>query len=298
MHIDEAIQLFLDHLVVERQSSSHTVTAYAGDLADLATFAIDQSGEELVCVTPELCEQYARSLRIRRLAAATIARRLSAGRAFTRFLVGEGHLPVLPFHGVPMPKQPQRLPATLTVDDVKAMLREPDETTAKGVRDTAVLTTLYSSGLRVSELTGLDMGDVAFEGGFVRCRGKGGKERMVPLGRVAIVKIESYLRDARPELVKLPAEPALFVSNRGRRFSRTTIFYMVKRYALKAGLDPTKISPHTLRHSFATHLLEGGASLRAIQEMLGHSNIATTELYTHVTTEFLREEYTLNHPRA
>jgi len=232
MHIDEAIQLFLDHLVVERQSSSHTVTAYAGDLADLAAFAIDQSGEELVCVTPGLCEQYARSLRLRRLASATIARRLSAGRAFTRFLVGEGHLSVLPFHGVPMPKQPQRLPATLTVQDVKAMLCEPNEDTAGGIRDTAVLTTLYSSGLRVSELTGLDMGDVAFEGGFVRCRGKGGKERMIPLGRVAIARIERYLRDARPELVKLPAEPALFISNRGRRFSRTTIFYMVKRYAL------------------------------------------------------------------
>ncbi len=299
MHIDQATQLFIDHLVVERQSSPHTIAAYAGDLADLAAFVVgEDAAGGLELLTSDRCLRYAHSLRTRGLEPATIARRLSAARSFTKYLVAEGHLNELPFASVPIPKRPGRLPFTLSVDDVKRLLAQPDGDEPVQQRDRCVLTVLYSSGMRVSELIGLRMGDVAFEGGFVRCRGKGGKERMVPLGRVALAELDLYLLRSRPALVSSPSESALFVSNRGRRFSRSGLFYLVKRHALRAGLDSTRISPHTLRHSFATHLLEGGASLRAIQEMLGHANIATTELYTHVTAEFLREEYSLTHPRA
>jgi len=298
VHIDAAVQLFLDYLLVERQSSKHTVAAYGSDLAGFAGLIVERTDGDVASLTPDVCERYGLHLAETGLAKSTIARKLSACRSFTRFLVASGHLSHLPFSGVPSPKLPRRLPHALTVQEALRLIHQPDEETITGLRDAAVLTTLYATGMRVSEVVGLDLGDVAFQGGFVRCRGKGDKERLVPLGRIAVCLIRKYLADARFGLATSPSETALFLSNRGRRLSRTTLFIMVKRHALKAGLDPRRISPHTLRHTFATHLLEGGANLRAIQEMLGHSSISTTELYTHVTADFLREEYALRHPRA
>ncbi len=230
-------------------------------------------------------------------APATALRRMAAVRGLFRHLVRDGILTADPSQAVPLPKRGRRLPGARTVEEVKRLLAVPDQATARGQREAALLTLLYSSGLRVSELCGLDVGDLDFRTGFLRCLGKGGKERVVPVGRVALDLCARYINGPRREMAALGAT-ALFVSNKGGRYSRSGVFRLVKRAALAAGLDPERISPHTLRHSFAVHLLEGGAGLRDIQEMLGHASLATTELYTHVTTEFLREQYEMAHPRA
>jgi integrase/recombinase XerD len=297
MTLDEAIQLYLDHLQVDRQRSPNTLAAYGTDLARFAGFALGRGIEGVEGLTRELAQAYAAELAGRELAATTVARHLSAVRGLTRFLAGEGHIADTPFDTIRGPKLPSRLPHALTVPEIMRLLDQPDTSTPVGLRDHALLTVMYATGLRVSEVCALNATMVSLREAFVRVRGKGSKERVVPLGRVAIERLGASLLDARPRLQGKP-RPELFLSRLGRRMSRTTVFVAVKRHAIAAGIAPDRISPHTLRHSFATHLLEGGADLRAIQEMLGHSDIATTEIYTRVTRDFLRESYALAHPRA
>ncbi len=295
MNLDAAIQVYLDALAIERGLAANTLAAYGADLALLAEFLEAQGVARIGDVTEAHVLAFASSLAEH--APATALRRMAALRGFLRHLVRDGLLPVDPSRAVPLPKRGRRLPGVLTVEEVKRLLVEPDPRTERGQREAALLTLLYSSGLRVSELCGLNVGDLDFRTGFLRCMGKGGRERVVPVGRVALDLCARYINGPRLTLAR-PGEPALFVSNKGGRYSRSGVFRLVKRLALGAGLDPCAISPHTLRHSFAVHLLEGGAGLRDIQEMLGHASLATTELYTHVTTEFMLEQYEMAHPRA
>lgn len=298
MEIDEAIGLFVDHLLVEEQRAANTVAAYADDLARFSIFSAARGLTDLASLEPDLFRGYLGELRQRGYAPATIARRISALRTWVRFLVRSDCLTTDPISGLPSPRRIRQLPRTLTVEEVLGLLEVPDDDNPHGLRDGVILMTLYATGMRVSELADLRTSDLSLSKALVRCRGKGGKERVIPLGARVIDKLRRYLGEARPHLLENPAEDAVFVSNRGKKYSRIGLYQMVRRYARRAGLDDRGISPHTLRHSFATHLLEGGADLRAIQEMLGHSVLTTTELYTHLSTTFLEEEYSRAHPRA
>jgi integrase/recombinase XerD len=295
--VDDAIQVYLDALAVERAASRHTLAAYGSDLAKFADYLEAAGVSDIGDVRREHVVGFASGAAAAGLAISTTVRRQSAVRGLFRHLVREGLSRTNPAESVPLPRRPRKLPSVLSVDEVKRLLAASDESTSTGLRDATILTLLYSSGLRVSELCGLDIGDVDRVTGFLRCRGKGGKERVVPIGRVALGKLALYLEGPRAEGPGAE-QAALFVSAKGTRISRTTVFRIVKRAAARAGIAPERISPHTLRHSFATHLLEGGANLRDIQEMLGHASLATTELYAHVTGEFLREQYGMYHPRA
>lgn len=298
MNVDEAIQAFLDALAAEGRAARNTLAAYGHDLSLLAEFLEARGISDVRDVRQEHITFFASWLTARGAAATTLARRMAAVRRFFRHLLIDGVVQTNPTDRVPLPRRPQTLPKVLTLDEVRMLLAAPGEATSLAIRDTALLTLMYSTGLRVSEVCGLDVGDLDAASGFVRCMGKGSKERMVPIGRVAVERCARWIASARQFLLTDPMEPALFLSRRGGRLSRSGVFRIVQRAAQQAGLDPRRLSPHTLRHSFATHLLEGGAGLRDIQEMLGHSSIATTELYAHVTTSFLREQHAMFHPRA
>ncbi|OTA40541.1 MAG: site-specific tyrosine recombinase XerD [Symbiobacterium thermophilum] len=230
-------------------------------------------------------------------ATATIARRLAALKAFYQFLVREKRIKTDPTANLESPKLEKRLPRVLTVGEVERLLAQPDPSHPAGLRDRAMLELLYATGIRVSELVSLNLADVNLETGYIRCIGKGSKERIVPLGSLAIHWVQEYLQSGRPKLVKDRQEPALFVNHHGHRLTRQGFWKIVKKYAHDARIDK-EITPHTLRHSFATHLLENGADLRSVQEMLGHADISTTQIYTHVTKGRLKEVYARTHPRA
>ncbi len=298
MLLDDSVQVYLDTLAVERGFSAHTLAAYGGDLALLVGWLEERGTTRPSEVSPSALQAFVAELAERGEATATVVRRLAAVRGLFRHLVREGIADEDPSAEIPLPRRGKRLPGFLSIDEVKALLASREGETPPLVRDRALLTFLYASGTRVSELCGLDLADVDFRSGFLRCFGKGDKERWVPLGRVALERCAAYLERARPHFCRSREEPALFLSGKGCRYSRSGVFRLVKRAAQDARLDPRAVSPHTLRHSFAVHLLEGGAGLREIQEMLGHASLATTEIYTHVTTEFLREQYDLSHPRA
>jgi integrase/recombinase XerD len=285
------LQAFLDTLAVERGLSTHTVEAYGRDLRHHFRFLAEAG-----VIAPRAVEEvhlilYLGSLRRAGLAPATVMRRLSAVRAFYRYLVREELLTTDPTTNLPTARLLRRLPSVLAVEEVERLLVQPDTDTPRGLRDRAMLELLYATGLRVSELVGLARGDLNLDLGLVRCVGKGGKERIVPVGQPARRAVQAYLASRRD------AAPALFLGNKGRPLTRVAFWRIIARYARQAGIRGA-VSPHTLRHSFATHLLEGGADLRAIQELLGHSSIATTQIYTHVTVDRLREVYRAYHPRA
>jgi integrase/recombinase XerD len=298
MRFDDAVQVYLDSLAVERGFSRHTLAAYGGDLTLLSGFLEERGVARVADVTDDHLLAFVTLLSVRGEATTSIVRRLAAIRGLFRHLAREGLIAEDPSAEIPLPRREKRLPGILSIEEARALLASREGSEPARVRDCALLTFLYASGMRVSELCGLDLADVDFVSGFVRCFGKGGKERWVPLGRVALERCLAYLERARPAFCRGLDEPALFLSGKGCRYSRSGVFRLVKRAALDAKLDPREVSPHTLRHSFAVHLLEGGAGLREIQEMLGHASLATTEIYTHVTTEFLREQYDLSHPRA
>jgi integrase/recombinase XerD len=229
--------------------------------------------------------------------ATSVARALSAVRSFHRFLVREGLTDRDPAVGVPQPRLPRSLPRPLPVDDVRRLLETPDPGSPSGMRDRAILELLYGSGLRISELTGLDVDDVDLEGESVRVLGKGGKERDVPVGSFARDAVGAYLTRVRPALATVATRGALFLNARGGRLSRQSCARLLGRYVRLAGIE-RRVTLHTLRHSFATHLLEGGADVRVVQELLGHASVATTQIYTLVTSQHLREVYEAAHPRA
>jgi len=291
---------FLAYLAVERGASAHTIEAYRRDLAAYVTLLEGRGVRQADAVSRDDLTAYVMELRDTRLAMSSIERKVASVKSFHKFLVREGVTDNHPTARMPLPKVPDRLPEVITVDEAEALLSQPFPQEPSGLRDRAILETLYGCGVRVSELTGLDLDDLALDEGFIRVYGKGRKERDVPVGGAALRALTEYLAHGRPYLRQKKSaarnDPcAVFVSVRGARLSRQTVFAIVRKYGGRVGLQ---LHPHTLRHSFATHMLEGGADLRALQEMLGHSDISTTQVYTHVDRQHVREEYLSTHPRA
>jgi integrase/recombinase XerD len=295
---------FLIHLTVERGLAANTLTAYRRDLRRYVGFltarGIMTAGQVDDIVVRSFIASVSASTHGPDAApykATSVSRVLSAVRSFHRFLVGEGVAEQDPTSEVVRPRVPRPLPHPLGVEEVRRLIEAPAPSTPTGLRDRAILEVLYGAGVRVSELTGLDVDDLDLEGGFVRVTGKGGKEREVPIGRQAQRAVGSYLTRARPRLVGQRTRGALFLNTRGGRLSRQACAKLLGAYASRAGIG-RRVSPHDLRHSFATHLLEGGADVRVVQELLGHASVATTQIYTLVTREHLREVYYTAHPRA
>ncbi len=299
----EAISNFLDYLTVEKGLSQNTIEAYRNDLQQLADF-MQEEAKKLGVIPPwaafnrQSMLSYLLSLKERSYAPTTVARKVAAVKSFFSFMVSEGIMKANPIEGVGSPKIGKALPKPISVSQVRRLLEQPVKLAGSDAkRDRAMLELLYASGMRVSELVSLNLDDIDIEGGYVRCFGKGHKERLIPIHQQAASTIEDYIKENRPRLVHSKDERALFVNARGERLTRQGLWQILKEYAKSAELG-TDITPHTLRHSFATHMLNGGADLRSVQELLGHANITTTQVYTHLTTEHIRNSYEKAHPRA
>jgi integrase/recombinase XerD len=295
--VSEPIVRYLRHLEVERRAATNTLDAYRRDLARLDAFAADR-GVAVDAVTRQDLEALVRDTMAAGLSPTSSARLVATLRGFYRFLRLTGAVAVNPADDLRAPRVFASLPRFLSAEDVDALLAAPDVATPKGLRDRALIEVLYATGLRVSELVGLRITDVRLDEGYLQCLGKGSKQRLVPLGDVAIEWVRRYLDGSRPQLAKGRPSPWLFVNARGgKRLSRLGFWKLLKEYGRRAGVR-THLSPHVLRHSFATHLLERGADLRAIQAMLGHADLSTTQIYTHVLEARLRQVYDRFHPRA
>lgn len=303
MDLTAELDRYLRHLAIERGRSPHTLAAYRRDLTRLIDDLAFAGVTEVATVSPDHLTAFARGLREgdAPLAPSSVARMLSSVRGFTRFLVDEGRLASDPALELVAPKLPDRLPKALTIAQVEALLAATEGDEPAALRDRALLELLYATGARVSEAVALNVDDLTGEQGtaeFVRLFGKGGKERLVPVGSFARTAIDAYLVRARPLLsARGRATPALFLGVRGARLSRQNAWLLLRAAAERAHLD-LEISPHSLRHSFATHLLQGGADVRVVQELLGHASVATTQIYTRVTADALRDMYVTAHPRA
>ena len=299
----EAIDNFLDYLAVEKGFSENTVAAYRNDLHQLASF-IEAEAAKRGTIPPwaafdrQAMLSYLLELKGRGYAATTVARKVAAVKSFFGFMVAEGVIKNNPTQGVASTKVGKSLPKPISIAQVHRLLEQPTKQSApEARRDRAMLELLYATGMRVSELVSLNLADLDTEGGFVRCFGKGHKERLIPIYERAVQAVKEYLTEARPHLAHDSEEKALFLNRRGERLTRQGLWQILKGYAKSAELG-TEITPHTLRHSFATHMLSGGADLRSVQELLGHANISTTQVYTHLTTEHVRRAYEKSHPRA
>jgi integrase/recombinase XerD len=300
----EAIESFLHYLAVEKGYSEHTISAYRNDLMGLLEFAQKEShDQQAVSSWTSFNRQhmlgYMLHLKERGYVPTTVARKVAAARSFFGFLLSDGIIKTDPTENMSSPSVGKALPKPIPIAQVQLLLSQPDKlSTAEAKRDRAMLELLYASGMRISELVALNLGDVNFEGDyFVRCLGKGRKERIIPLYEAIAKSVKKYVDEERPKLAHGKKETALFLNSRGERLTRQGFWQKLKEYAKSAGLN-THISPHTLRHSFATHMLSGGADLRSVQELLGHANISTTQVYTHLTTEHVRKTYDKSHPRS
>ncbi|HHU50832.1 MAG TPA: site-specific tyrosine recombinase XerD [Firmicutes bacterium] len=295
------LQNFINYLSVERGLAPNTLESYGRDLNQYLTYLKEKKGlknaEELSTTTQATVAGYLLNLQAKGRATSTISRSLAAIKSFYHFLAREMIIPKDPTANLEAPKQEKRLPKVLSVESVLKLLEQPDLKTPAGIRDRAMLEVLYATGLRVSELVSLRLTDLNLEEGYIRCLGKGSKERIIPLGSVAVKYLQFYLNHARKFLAATPGEETLFLNHHGRGLTRQGFWKIIKKYAEKLGIAD-RITPHTLRHSFATHLLENGADLRAVQEMLGHVDISTTQIYTHLTRGRLKEVYDKAHPRA
>jgi integrase/recombinase XerD len=297
MEISATISSFLTHVRVEKGLSTNTISAYRHDLAKFDEFAKKRK-LSLEAVSRDDLVDFLAALYRQKLESRTVARHLVTLRNFFRFAQILDLIPADPSINLESPKIRRSLPGYLRLEEVERLLEQPDAKTPLGLRDRAMLEVLYSTGLRVSELTGLRVTDLDTKIGCVRCIGKGDKERIVPVGKKAVGMVDKYLRDARPKLLgKVVGNPALFVNRRGRQLSRVGVWKILSNYGRRAGLRMA-LTPHMLRHSFATHLLERGADLRSVQLMLGHADISTTQIYTHVVEERLKQIYKAHHPRA
>ena len=306
MQLDRALDAYLRHVTIERGLSAHTVAAYRRDLGPYRQWLADRGIDDSAQVTAALVTEFIaeRAASDPPPAATSLVRLQSSVRGMHRFLVVEGIAPVDPTTHVRPPKMPRRLPKALTIAQVEALLAaagpEPAAATPGdlvALRDRALLELLYATGARVSEAVGLDVDDVT-DGDILRVRGKGSKERIVPIGSYARAAVDAYLTRARPELARRgKASPRLFLGARGAPLSRQSAWLVIQAAAERANLE-AHVSPHTLRHSFATHLLQGGADVRVVQELLGHASVATTQIYTHVSVDALRDVYATSHPRA
>lgn len=304
--VTDAVAAFLDHLGVERGLARNTLLAYGRDLARYTEFLAARGITELASVTAGDVTAFSVQLAAAEppRAAASVTRTLVAVRSLHRFAAGEGMTATDPAAGVALPQQARRLPKALSIAAVQRLLDAGTDTTPEGLRDTALLELLYGTGARVSEIVDLDVDDVTRvlhgdEDTGLRLVGKGGKQRVVPLGKYARAAVAAWLESGRAEFAKAAKSPppALFLNRRGGRLSRQSVWAVLRRRAEAAGLD-AEISPHMLRHSYATHLLDGGADVRVVQELLGHASVTTTQLYTLVTVDHLREVYITSHPRA
>ncbi|MBI4267577.1 MAG: site-specific tyrosine recombinase XerD [Chloroflexi bacterium] len=301
--LEEDISQFLTYLTSEKGFSDNTLAAYRNDLAQLANYVETDANKHGVMpswgnISRQGVLSYQLNLKERNYAATTLARKVAASRSFFKFLVAEGKLPQNPMQNVASPVVGRSLPKPISISQVHQLLEQPTKLgTSESKRDKAMLELLYASGMRVSELMSLNVGNIDTKGDCVRCFGKGSKERLIPIYRRAVLAVEDYIKEARPRLVRNNEEQALFLNRHGERLSRQGFWQILKGYAKAAGLDK-RITPHTLRHSFATHMLNGGADLRSVQELLGHANISTTQVYTHLTNDTIRQAYEHSHPRA
>ncbi len=298
--IEADIQEYLSFLVVERGMSAATLDAYKRDLAGYAQFLAAREVGEYAAITRKLAGEFIASLSEAGYAPSSVERHVAAVKGFHKFVVREGICEVNPFGRVPLPKKPQRLPETVSAAQIAALLDQEFPATPSGERDRTILELLYGCGLRVSELCGLNFASLMLEDDLLRVRGKGSKDRFVPIFGTARAALDAYLANTRPLLhmksttAQDPA--AIFLNARGQRLNRKSVNNLCEKYGRRVGLEG--LHPHTLRHSYATHMLEGGADLRVLQEMLGHADIATTQIYTHVSRTHLREEYLSSLPRA
>src|SRR5579871_6369009 len=299
--MESTIHVFLSYLRVERGLAQNTILAYGRDLRKFAAFLKKRRKERLEDVDREDVVDFLSSLYKDKLDSRSVARYLVSMRALYKFALQEEMVPVDPTENLESPKIRNSLPTYLRIDEIDKLLQAPDLSTPLGLRDRAMLEVLYSTGLRVSELVNLRMADVDMRIGCVRCIGKGDKERLVPIGRKAIEAVDAYLSQGRPKFARPSSPPphnqVLFLTRMGKRMSRIGIWKILHDYGLRLGLRG-RLTPHKLRHSFATHLLERGADLRSVQLMLGHSDISTTQIYTHVVEERLKQVYKAHHPRA
>lgn len=295
--MENYVQGFIEYLAEERGLAKNTLESYGRDLKYFQQFLERNDKTFATGSTREVVLAYLQELQHQGKALSTISRNLAALKSFYQYLLKEGLAAADPVANMESPKLEKKLPKVLSVQEVELLLQQPNVTLPSGLRDKAMLELLYATGIRVSELISLSQGDVNLELGYIKCFGKGSKERVVPLGSIAAKCVASYLRKGRPSLVRSKQEEALFVNHHGRRLTRQGFWKIIKKYAYEANIDK-EITPHTLRHSFATHLLENGADLRSVQEMLGHADISTTQIYTHVTKSRLKEVYDKTHPRA
>jgi len=293
-----SIDAYVTHLAVERRLAGNSVESYARDLVRLASFAAVCGRSPDALERPDL-EQLVRNMMSEGQSPRSVARAVACYRGFYRFLVIGGRLPGSPAEELRPPKAWKRLPRHLSVEDIDRLLARPDTSHPRGLRDRALIELLYATGMRVSEILDLRPPDINLDASYLTCMGKGRKQRMIPIGDAATEWVRRYLRDGRPALLGAHASPRLFVNAQGKGAGLTRVGFwkILKHYALAAGL-PSTLSPHMLRHSFATHLLERGADLRAIQMMLGHADLSTTQIYTHILEHRMRHLYETFHPRA
>lgn len=295
--LDHYIDGFIKYLAVERGLADNTMESYYRDLQYWNKFLKEHKINSLAEIDENLIIIYLLRLKKEGKAVATVSRHLASIKTFYKFLLAEQLVDVNPTAKLETPKTGTKLPQIMDEKEVERLLRQPDLTTPAGLRDKAMLELLYATGLRVSELVSLDLDQINLEAGFLRCMGKGSKERMVPIGSVALTYLNLYLDRGRGQLAKRAGLNALFLNHLGTRLTRQGFWKILKKYVKEAGIT-TNVTPHTFRHSFATHLLEHGADLRAVQEMLGHADISTTQIYTHLTQTKLKEVYNETHPRA
>ena len=295
MELHRGIDLFLDHVKIERNLATNTVAAYASDLAHFLGHCAGRSVTQVDEITPSVLLDYLIGLSEGGLSVRTQARKLVSLRGLFRHLRRERAVQADPTESIELPRIGRKLPDVLSLAEVEALLAAPDQTTRLGLRDAAMLELLYATGLRVSELCRLSLDEVDFDRGFVRTTGKGRKTRLVPFGQAAEQVLRRYCTEARPLLAR--GGPALFPTRRGVAMTRQGFWKLLRAHARRAGIEKP-IAPHTLRHSFATHLLQRGADLRAVQAMLGHADIATTQIYTHVSRKQIIDAYQRHHPRA
>ncbi len=296
---------YLDSLVVERGLSANTVKAYARDLDFFYSFLLNSKeakskggGVAIEKAAPEHISAYLAFLHKKGISSRSSARALVAIRRFYRYLMVLEVIEASPCKHIDMPRIGRHLPEHLNIDEVDRLLNAPDHRTLNGLRDKAMLETLYATGMRVSELIGVRLNNLNLQSGIVTVLGKGEKERLIPLGAVAMKWLKNYLDVGRPGILRGKECVSLFVTNRAKSMTRQNFWVSIKKYAMIAGIDKGRVKPHILRHSFATHLLERGADLRAVQELLGHSDITTTQIYTHLNRELLKQLHKKGHPRG
>ena len=297
--IDEAlVESFLNYLIVECGLSDNTIKGYKGDLRNFSNYLRGAGIKRFQDLRAKMIVSFIESEKQRGLSENSISRCLVTVKMLYKYMVMEGQISVNPMSAVSTLKLQKHLPEVLHYNAIEEMLQAPDGNNKLGIRDKAMLELMYATGARVSEVASIKVSWINFDYGFIRCQGKGSKQRIVPMGSEAAKAIRRYLQEVRPLLLKVEEdEPLLFLSRTGKKLRRENIWSIVKKYAMKAGIR-SNISPHTLRHSFATHLLEGGADLRSVQEMLGHSNISTTQIYTHIDRKYLKATHQKFHPRA